>query len=139
MSPIKIPAQKLNLPPKRFNKHNYHELTPSEIHKISKTKFKRIGVQFTDDSDPLDTATGVVTSIVRHKKSKNLVCKYWNRHIEDVKLTDSSAFEYINVDYAVRACKWSKFHSLAVRIAASVMDGRRCASKPSNSKKCQES
>ena len=36
--------------------------------------------------------------------------------------TDSSAFEYINVDYAVRACKWSKFHSLAVRIAASVTE-----------------
>ena len=47
--------------------------------------------------------------------------KYWNHHIEDVKPTDSSAFEYINVDYAVRACKWSKFYSLAARIAASVM------------------
>ena len=36
--------------------------------------------------------------------------------------TDPSAFEYINVDYAVRACKWFKFHALAVRIAASVME-----------------
>ena len=36
--------------------------------------------------------------------------------------TDSSAFEYINVDYAVGACKWSKFHSLAARIAASVLE-----------------
>ena len=79
-------------------------------------------MQFTDDSDPLDTATGVVTSIVRHKKSKKLVFKYWNHLIEDVEPTDSSAFEYINVDYAVRACKWSKFNSLAVRIAASVME-----------------
>ena len=121
VSPIVITAQKLNLPPKRVNKHNYHELTPSEIHKIPKTKFKCVGMQFTDDSDPLDTATGVVTSIVRHKKSKKLVFKYWNHHIEDVEPTDSSAFEYINVDYAVRACKWSKFSSLAARIAASVM------------------
>ena len=121
VSPIVITAQKLNLPPKRFNKHNYHELTPSEIHKIPKTKFKCVGMQFTDDSDPLDTATGVVTSIVRHKKSKKLVFKYWNHHIEDVEPTDSSAFEYINVDYAVRACKWSKFRSMSARIAASVM------------------
>ncbi len=78
-------------------------------------------MQFTENSDPLDKATGVVTSIVRHKKSKNLVFKYWNHHIEDVEPTDSSAFEYINVDYAVRACKWSKFSSMAARIAASVM------------------
>ena len=120
--PIVINAQKLNLPPKRVNKHNYHELTPSEIHKIPKTKFKCVGMQFTDDSDPLDTATGVVTSIVRHKKSKKLIFKYWNHLIEDEEPTDPSAFEYINVDYAVRACKWSKFHSLAVRIAASVTE-----------------
>jgi hypothetical protein len=50
-----------------------------------------------------------------------MVFKYWNHHIEDVKPTVSSAFEYINVDYAVRACKWSKFSSKAARIAASVM------------------
>ena len=121
VSPIVITTQKLNLPPKRFNKHNYHELTPSEIHKIPKAKFKCVGMQFADDSDPLDTATGVVTSIVRHKKSKKLVFKYWNHLIEDEEPTDPSAFEYINVDYAVRACKWSKFSSLAARIAASVM------------------
>ena len=71
VSPIVIPARQLNLPAKRFNKHNYHELTPSEIHKIPKNKFKCVGMQFTDDSDPLDTATGVVTSIVRHKKIQN--------------------------------------------------------------------
>ena len=51
-----------------------------------------------------------------------MVFKYWNHLIEDVEPTDSSAFEYINVDYAVCACKWSKFNSLAVRIAASVME-----------------
>ena len=51
-----------------------------------------------------------------------MVFKYWNHHIEDVKPTDPSAFEYINVDYAVCACKWPKFHSLAVRIAASVTE-----------------
>ena len=69
VSPIVISTRSLNLPPKRFNKHTYHELTPSEIHKIPKTKFKCVGMQFTDDSDPRDTATGVMTSIVRHKKS----------------------------------------------------------------------
>jgi hypothetical protein len=36
VSPTVIPAQKLNLPTKRFNKHNYHELTPSETHKFQK-------------------------------------------------------------------------------------------------------
>ena len=63
----------------------------------------------------------MVTSTVRHKKSKKLVFKYWNHLIEDVEPTDSSAFEYINVDYAVRACKWSKFRSMLALIAASVM------------------
>ncbi len=63
----------------------------------------------------------MVTSIVRHKKSKEIVFKYWNYHTEDVEPTDSSAFEYINVDYAVRSCKWSKFSSMAAHIAASVI------------------
>ena len=55
------------------------------------------------------------------KKSKTLFFKYWNHHVEDVEPADSSAFEYINVDYAVRNCKWSKFCSMVACIAASVM------------------
>ena len=89
--------------------HQYFTPTPAEIHKISKPKFKCVGMQFVDDSDPLDSATGVVTSIVRHKKSNKLVYKYWNHHLFDVEPTDSSAFEYINVNYAVTNCKWSKY------------------------------
>jgi hypothetical protein len=75
---IPIRDQPVNLPPKPKNKHRYIELSPVEIRRISKQQFKCIGMQFLDDEDQFDTATGVVTSIVRHKKSKALVFKYWN-------------------------------------------------------------
>ena len=67
------PNQPLALPPKSRNMHQYLTLTPAEIHKIPKPKFKCVGMQFVDDVDPQDTATGVVTGIVRHKKSNKLV------------------------------------------------------------------
>ena len=44
----------------------------AEVNQIPKAKFNRIGKVFVDDEDPLDTATGVVTGIVRHKKSRKL-------------------------------------------------------------------
>ena len=59
----------------------YLALSPVEINNIVKPKFKCVGMQFIDDEDPLDVA--VVTSIVRHKKSKKLTFKYWNHQILD--------------------------------------------------------
>ena len=55
-------------------------------------------MQFMDDENQFDTATGVVTGIVRHKKSKALIFKYWNHQVHDVKPVDESDFEFINVD-----------------------------------------
>ena len=74
------------------NKHKYLTLTPAEINKIPKSTFKCVGMQFTDNSDPSHTTTGVVTSIMRHKKSTKLVLKYWNHHIEDNEANNASAF-----------------------------------------------
>ena len=69
-------------------------------------------MQFIDDEDPLDVATGVVTSIVRHKKSKKLTFKYWNHQTLYQELTDLSDFEYIDLNNAVSNCKWSKYRPL---------------------------
>ena len=70
-------------------------------------------MQFIDDEDTLNVATGVVTSIVRHKKSKKLTFKYWNHQILDQEPTNPSDFEYIDLNYAVSNCKWSKYRPTA--------------------------
>jgi hypothetical protein len=114
------PNQPAHLPPKPRNMHQYFTLSPAEIHKISKPKFKCVGMQFVDDADPQDTSSGVVTSIVRHKKSNKLVYKFWDHHIFDSEPTDQSSFEYINVNYAVTNCKWSKYRPLISHIATAV-------------------
>ena len=122
-APIVIPFrphQPSHLPPKTRNMHQYFTLSPAEIHKISKPKFKCVGMQFVDDADPQDTSTGIVTSIVRHKKSNKLAYKFWNHHIFDSEPTDQSSFEYINVNYAVTNCKWSKYLPLRSHIATAV-------------------
>ena len=114
------PNQPSCLPPRLRNMHQYFTLTPAEIHKVSKPKFKCVGMQFLDDADPQDTSTGVVTSIVRHKKSNKLVYKYWNHHTFDSEPTDPSSFDYINVNYAVTHCKWSKYRPMSSNIANAV-------------------
>jgi hypothetical protein len=116
--------QPVYLPPKAKNKHRYVDLSPDEIRKISMKKFKCIGMQFMDDEDPFDTATGVVTSIVRHKKSKALVFKYWNHQVHDAEPDNESDFEFINVNHAVNNCKWSKHRSVPKRIAAALVTAR---------------
>ena len=77
-----------------------------------------------DDEDQFDTTTGVVTCIVKHKKSQALVFKYWNHHVHDTEPTNEADFEYINVDHAVSNCKWSKHKSVAKRIAAALVTAR---------------
>ena len=81
-------------------------------------------MQFMDDEDPFDTATGVVTGIVRHKKSKALVFKYWNHQVHDAEPVDESDFEFINVNHAVNNCKWSKHQSATKRLAAAMVTAR---------------
>jgi hypothetical protein len=98
--------QPVNLPPKPKRKHQYIDLSPAEIRKISKRQFKCIGMQFMDDEDQFDTTTGVVTCIMRHKKSNALVFKYWNHQVFDNEPVDESDFEYINVKHATSNCKW---------------------------------
>ena len=114
------PNQPSHLPPKPKNMHQYFALSPAEIHKIPKPKFKCVGMHFVDDADPQDTATGVVTSIVRHKKSNKLAYKFWNHHTFDSEPTDPSSFDYINVNYAVTNCKWSKYRPVSSHIATAV-------------------
>jgi len=121
--PIRL-NQPVNLPPKPKNKHRYIELSPVEIRQISKQQFKCIGMQFLDDEDQFDTSTGVVTSIVRHKKSKALVFKYWNHQVHDTEPVDESDFQFINVNHAVNNCKWSKHQSAIKRIAAAAVTAR---------------
>ncbi len=118
-----IPArssQPVTLPPKPKNKHWYVDLSPVELRKISKQTFNRIGMQFMDDEDQFDTATGVITCIQKHKKSKAFVFKYWNHHVFDTEPEDESDFEYINVDHAVNNCKWSKHRSALKCIAVAL-------------------
>ncbi len=78
-------------------------------------------MQFVDDVDPQDTATGIVTSIARHKKSNKLTYyKFCYHHTFDSEPTDPTSFDYIIVNYAVTNCKWSKYRPVLSHIAAAV-------------------
>ncbi len=66
------------------------------------------------------TRKTIVTGIVRHKKSNKLVYKFWNHHTFDSEPTDPTFFDYINVDYAVINCKWSKYRLVLSHIATAV-------------------
>ena len=68
-----------------------------------------------------EVATGVVTSIVRHKKSKKLTFKCLNHQILDQEPTDMSDFEYIDLNYAISNCKWSKYRPTTTVFATALL------------------
>jgi hypothetical protein len=123
--------------PKARCRHQYFNLSDAEVNKIPKAKFNRIGKIFVDDEDPLDTATGVVTGIVRHKKSRKLAFKYWNHQLHDNEPSSPADFEYIDINHAMSKGKWSKYKPLALRIAATAIieDSYRNLGISRNSKK----
>jgi hypothetical protein len=102
-------------------RHHYFDLSDAEVNKIPKAKFNRIGKLFVDDDDPLDTATGVVTGIVRHKKSRKLAFKYWNHQLHDSEPSSPADFEYIDINHAMSKGKWSKYKPIALHIAATAV------------------
>jgi hypothetical protein len=110
--------QQVRPPLKPRSRHQYFDLTDTEINKLPNTTFNRIGKQFVDDEDPLDTAMGVVSGIVRHKKSRKLAFKYWDNHLHDNEPSSPAEFAYIDLQYAISNCKWSKYKPLAARMAA---------------------
>ena len=50
-----------------------------------------------------------------------LTFKYWNHQLLDQEPTDSSAFDYIGLNYAVGNCKWSKYRSIATVITTALL------------------
>ena len=105
-------------PPTKVRKHHYFDLSQHEIHKVDKLKIKRIGMQFLDDTDPSDTYTGIIVSIVRHKKSRKLAYKYWDHTIHTTVPKDETSFDYMDVSYAIKNCKWSKTTKAALTASA---------------------
>ena len=118
--PIRLPA--------KVRKHAYLNLSPQEIRQVAKLKIKRIGMQFLDDMDPNDTSTGITTSIVRHKKSRKLVYKCWDHTVHNTEPKDAASFNYIDVNYAIKNCKWSK-HVLVALSASITQPSRRSIKK----------
>ncbi len=61
-----------------------------------------------------------MTGIVRLKKLNKLAYNFWKNHTFDSEPTDPTSFDYINVNYAVTNCKWSKYRSALSYIATAV-------------------
>ena len=64
--------QIISMPPKT-RVHTYLTLSRAEINKLSSATIKCNGMQFIDNEDPNDTATGTFTEIMRYKKTRKLV------------------------------------------------------------------
>ena len=104
-------------PPAKVRKHHYFDLSQVEIHKVDKLKVKRIGMQFLDNTDPNDTTTGIIVAIVRHKKSHKLAYKCWDHTVHATAPKDEALFDYIDVTYAMKNCKWSKVVKAALLVS----------------------
>lgn len=101
-------------PPAKVRKHHYFDLSQLEIHKVEKLKVKRIGMRFLDNTDPNDISTGIIVSIVRHKKSHKLAYKSWDQTIHATPPKDEALYDYMDVNYATANCKWSKVIKVAL-------------------------
>ena len=113
------PNQVISMPPKT-RAHAYLTLSPAEINKLSSPTVKCIGMQFIDNQDPDDTATGTVTEIMRHKKTRKLVFQYWDHTVHSIAPKRLSDHEFINVQYAINSCTWQKSSTPAALNAQSV-------------------
>ena len=116
--PLRI-NQPVRLPSKPRTQHSYLILSPAEVKQTSKPNIKCVGMKFIDDKDPNDVATGIVVSIVRHKKSRKLAFKYWDHTKFDQAPTKAADFNYLDVTYAVSNCRWFK-PDHKVPVAASI-------------------
>ena len=59
--------------PKRQRLINqYIDLTTKETNNLNKTIVNKLGMKFLDNKDPEDVACGLITKIVKHKKSNKL-------------------------------------------------------------------
>ena len=137
-SPLIIPLQSnqpVRLPPKPRTQHHYLNLSPAETKQVSKANIKCVGMQFIDDKDPDDTATGVVVSIVRHKKSRKLAFRYWDHTIFDQAPTKAADFNYLDVNHAVTHCRWTKPGSKFPTVASVILEDLQRNRGPSRNMK----
>ena len=59
-------------------------------------------MQFLDNTDPNDTATGIIVAIVRHKKSHKLAYWCWDITIHATAPKDEALFDYMDVSCMYR-------------------------------------
>ena len=93
------------------------ELTPLELKNVKTKAVKCIGKIFIDDEDVDDIHTGLVESVVMHKQSNTLAFRYYDHNTHDTKPARKSDFEYLDVDYAMKHCKWSQESKLMAATA----------------------
>ena len=98
----------LTNPKRRRLTNQYLELSPKELNKVSKQTVSKLQMRFLDDKDPNDIASGIITKIVKHKKSNKLQYQYYNDYEFDEPPKDKNDYSYINVKYCLDNCKFQK-------------------------------
>ena len=109
---VQLQNQEQAKPRKReYLNNRYLELTVAELNHLDKAAVKKIGMKFIDNEDPMDTVSGVIISVVKHKKSRKLQFKYYDDNLFDEPPKGGKSFEYINVKYALQHCTFQKYVS----------------------------
>ena len=103
--------EQLHRPTRTKNSSRYYQLAPTEFKHTSKLTLSKVNLRFEDHSDPTDTATGVITEIVRHAKSRKLCYKYYDHNSFDTAPKSTKQYNYINVKYTLNNCKFFKYKS----------------------------
>jgi hypothetical protein len=114
--PVDNKTQLVN--PKRQRLTNqYLELSPREINTLSKRTISKLNMRFVDDKDSNDIAYGIITKVVKHKKSNKLQYQYYNDHDFDEPPKDKNDYSYINIKYCLDNCKFEKVKPLIASLA----------------------
>ena len=92
-------------------------------------------MQFIEEKDPDDTATGIVVSIVRHKESRKPAFRYWDHTTFDQAPTKAAGFNYLDVTHAVTHCRWAKPGSKFSSVASVILEDLQRNRGPSRNTK----
>jgi hypothetical protein len=103
----------------------YVSLSESEMHKLPAATVNKIGQYFVDTTDAPEIIEGIITTIVRERKSRSLCYKYYDSNMYASAPRNKDKFEYIVVKWALPNVKFSKSKPILQAIANAIVNEQK--------------
>ena len=91
------------------------------MHKSPAATVNKIGQYFIDTTDAPEIIEGIITTIVRERKSRSLCYKYYDSNLFATAPRNKDKFEYIVVKWELSNVKFSKSKPTMQAIANSII------------------